>query len=239
MQEEELMKIAIIDDDIFWREKIKKTLHRILPEDTLDLYIFETGIEYLKSNIFYDITLVDIEMPIIDGFDTIYKAREKKLSSVFIILTTHTELSRKGYLVDAFRYIDKSNIELELKEAIESTCSLLRYNKKITVNIINEGIIKIALKDIIFIETAKPNILIHTNSKDILCSNTMTEINDMLDDKLFFQSHKSFIINLDEIEYLEGRILHMSNGMSADVAKGKFPKFKQLYINRIYERANA
>ena len=37
-----------------------------------------------------------------------------------MILTTHTEMSRRGYLVNAFRYLDKVNLKEELKEAFYS-----------------------------------------------------------------------------------------------------------------------
>ena len=56
--------------------------------------------------------------------------------TVYIILTTHTEMSRKGYLVNAFRYIDKSNMSKEIVEAINAAEVLLRRNDNIEINIV-------------------------------------------------------------------------------------------------------
>ena len=51
-------------------------------------------------------------------------------------MTTHTEMSRKGYLVNAFRYIDKSNMSKEIVEAINAAEVLLRRNDNIEINIV-------------------------------------------------------------------------------------------------------
>lgn len=51
---------------------------------------------------------MDIDMPEMDGFDTIVNYKAEYSESIIIILTTHLDCARKGYLVDAFRYLDKT-----------------------------------------------------------------------------------------------------------------------------------
>ena len=64
-------------------------------------------------------------MPDKDGFQTLQEYKIINESCISIILTTHSELSNKGYRVDAFRYVDKTNMIEELKEAFESAEKLI------------------------------------------------------------------------------------------------------------------
>ncbi len=233
------MRIAIIDDEIHWRAVAEQvvTTHYSNVEISIDTY--ENGEDYLNSNILYDISFVDIEMPDMDGFETIEKARIYNPDGVYIILTTHTEMSRRGYLVNAFRYIDKINLVGEMIEAMQSAELILGRNNKIEVNILDVGLRKIVLKDIIYIETDKHRIMIHTKEKDIRCYNTMKEMETILDEKWFFRCHNSYIVNLDEIARIDKRIIYLKNGSNIDIAQRKAPDFNRAYLRRQFECGNA
>lgn len=233
------MKIAIVDDEEYWRKQIKETVCKYVEQKKFELDIYKSGSEYLKSGKSYDVTFMDIEMPEMDGFDTITTAKKLNFEGFFVILTTHIEMSRKGYLVNAFRYIDKSNLEKEMVEAINSIEVLLGKNKKIKVNIIAEGQYELMMKNIIYIETERHCILIHTKHGVKRCSNSMVEMEDLLKDECFYRCHNAFIVNLDEIKCFRDKIIFMSNGSNVDVSKRKIAEFKKVYLKRQYERANA
>ncbi|MBQ4069237.1 MAG: response regulator transcription factor [Lachnospiraceae bacterium] len=233
------MKIAIIDDDMKWREKAEKIICQYFNDDEIQIDVFQDGLQYLEKQTKYDVSFVDIEMPILDGFMTIERAREYNKDGIFIILTTHTEMSRKGYLVNAFRYIDKLRIVEEIRESLDSVEILLNRKEKILLNVIGEGKREICLKDIIYIETEKHWIIVHTNSKRIKCRDNMSDIEHILANRWFYRCHKSFIVNLDEIERIENYIIYLNNGDDVDIARRKVPAFKRAYLSRQYECGNA
>ncbi len=232
------MKIAIVDDDINWREKVRAEIVRLDEDKEIEMDFFSSGKAYLESKKRYDLSFVDIEMPGMDGFETITRAKEKDEEGIFVILTTHTEMSRKGYRVNAFRYIDKLQPE-EIKEAIDSAKTVLGRNKKIEVNVIGDRTRKVTLKNIIFVETYKHYIIVHTKQGTLNCSNTMHEIEKMLPDNWFFRCHNSFIVNLDEIVRMDERIAHLSDGSNIDISHRKMNQFEKLYFSRQFECANA
>lgn len=234
-----MIKIAIIDDEKYWREEIEKTLYECCDRDKIELDIYESGVEYLKMCGSYDITFVDIEMQFLDGFETIMAARKFNSEGFYIILTTHTEMSRKGYRVNAFRYIDKVHLKEEMSEAMDSVKVLLKRNRKINVNVISEGVQEFVLKNIVYIETGRHCILIHTKQGAKRCSNSMSEIESMLPEECFYRCHNAFIVNLDEINDFRTNMLLMSNGESVEVSKRKISDFKRIYIKRQYVLANA
>jgi len=232
------MKIAIVDDDINWCEQIRNEILRYDKEKEMEIEYFISGEAYLESKKRYDISFIDIEMSGMDGFETIIQAKEKYDDGIYVILTTHTEMSRKGYKVNAFRYIDKLQLE-EVKEAIDSAKILQGRNKKIEVNVIGYGVRKITLKNIIYIETEKHYILIHTQQGTIKCSNTMKEIENILPDNWFCRCHNVYIVNLDEISHIDDRIVYLSNGDDIDVSHRRMNQFRKIYISRQFECANA
>ena len=232
------MKIAIVDDDLKWCEKVREEIDRWEQGKEGIIDFFSCGEEYLASEKLYDISFVDIEMPGVNGFETIAKMQKRNADGIYIILTRHNEMSRIGYKVNAFRFIDKSQPD-EIKEAIDSAKILQERNKRIEVNVIGEGIQKITLKDIVFVETESHYVLVHTKQGTLKCSNHMTEIEDLLPSNWFFRCHNAFIINLDEIKDRKGRIVYMSNGKDADISHRKLAQFKKIYLDRQFGCANA
>ena len=231
------MRISIVDDDKNWRERVKDEILKYEKCEDFEIDLFASGESYLNSKEHYDISFIDIEMPGIDGFETIAKAKESGEDGIYVILTTHAEMSRKGYVVNAFRYIDKAYLE-ELKEAIDSAIIVLGRNEKIKVNVIGDGPRELVLKNIIYIETEKHYIVIHTKQGSIKCSNNMSEIENMLQGKWFCRCHNVYIVNLDEISHIDDRIVYLSNGADIDISYRRMSQFKKLYINRQYECAN-
>lgn len=233
------MRVAIIDDDKYWRECAECVVRQCFADEVLDIDSYESGEKYLKDGNYYDISFVDIEMQGIDGFDTIVKAKEYNRDGVFIILTTHLEMSRKGFKVDALRYVDKADIEEELKEAIIAAKLHLGRNEKITLDVAGQGTREVILKDIIYIETEKPYIVVHTTYGNIKCKNHMMDIENILNGKWFFRCHNSYIVNLDEVKNIKGTIVYLKNGDDIDVSQRKIWDFKRAYVNRQFERGSA
>lgn len=231
------MKIAIVDDEASWRERIREVIVRQDDNHEMQIDLFASGTEYLASENRYDISFIDIEMPDKDGFDTILAARERHADGIYVILTTHVEMSRKGYVVNAFRYIDKLHLE-ELKEAIQSAGNILQGNQTITVDVIGDGPRDITLKNIVYVETEKHYIVVHLQQGNIKCSNKMQEIEDMLPGNCFVRCHNAYIVNLDEIKDLDERIIYLNGGYDIDVSKRRMSQFKKIYLNRQYECVN-
>ena len=90
---------------------------------SIELNIFTDG----KQIVFdyepvYDIILMDIEMPGLDGMSAAEKIRETDRDVIIIFITNMAQYAIKGYQVRARSYILKPvnyySFEMELKEAI-------------------------------------------------------------------------------------------------------------------------
>ncbi|MDD3007960.1 MAG: response regulator transcription factor [Arcobacter sp.] len=114
-----MIKILLLEDDYLYKISIKEFL------EELDFVVddFENGDEALDA-IFensYDLLLLDIRVPGIDGFSLVEYVRKEKLDVPIIILTSLTDISdlSRGYELGCNDYIRKPFDMIELKFRIE------------------------------------------------------------------------------------------------------------------------
>ena len=223
------MRIAVVDDDFRWRKEASEIIGKYTEEeDSVDSY--ESGEAFLIEKRQYDVIFMDIEMPIKDGFDTLKEYKKTYSTFISIILTTHTELARKGYLVDAFRYIDKTNMDNEIEEAMEKIKE--KFSKESFSLIGNDGarIKNINIKDILFIETNGRKCAIHTMDEKYDCNDRINDLEETLGKYGFFRCHKSFLINMNEVDYMDKDFAYFKKDRKAYISVRKYMETKRKYI---------
>lgn len=113
------MKILLLEDDYLYKVSIKEFLQE------LDFIVddFENGDDALDA-VFtnsYDLLLLDIRVPGMDGFTLVETIRKEKLNTPIIILTSLTDITNlsRGYDLGCNDYIRKPFDLIELKFRIE------------------------------------------------------------------------------------------------------------------------
>ena len=115
------MKIAIVEDEVVWRDKIQTIIEKYCSNNNISFQInsYSSGKEFMKNSdidlLFLDIELAEGE----DGFQIAEQLMHCGNKSKICFLTSHTEQARLGYKVNAFRYIDKKHLD-EIGEALDS-----------------------------------------------------------------------------------------------------------------------
>ena len=107
------MKISIVEDEAVWREQIQSMIEKYGREQNISFQIsaYEKGRDFMESAdadlLFLDIELAEGE----DGFGIARQLMDSGNQCKVCFLTSHTEMARLGYRVNAFRYIDKRHLE--------------------------------------------------------------------------------------------------------------------------------
>jgi len=115
------MKIGIVEDEAIWRDTIQAAIEKYCREKKIASQIsaYGNGKDFMRDAdadlLFLDIELSEGE----DGFAIAEKLINSGSQCKICFLTSHTELARFGYRVNAFRYIDKRHLE-EIDEALDS-----------------------------------------------------------------------------------------------------------------------
>ena len=149
------MKICIVEDEEVWRDKIKAAVFKYCMDKDIPARIiaYDSGRDFIENTdadlLFLDIELAEGE----DGFQIAEKIVDSGSQCKICFLTSHAEMARQGYRVNAFRYIDKKYLE-EIDEALDSF-----FKTKLQERIIyckdTDGIrIKISLNGLLLVETS-------------------------------------------------------------------------------------
>ena len=201
-----MYRIVICEDDItqitFLRECILKSLEGISSQ--IELFEFNSGEELLESNLeSIDIFFLDIKMLKITGMDVAKIIRETNDTSEIIFITSIVDYIQEGYKVRAYRYLLKPIDFGDLNESILSCISDIIKRRENFMLIENKGIInKILINSIMYIEVRKKVLTIHTKNDTYYTKNSMDKIELELEKYNFFRCHKSYLINLQYIQYM-------------------------------------
>lgn len=237
--EREQMRIAIVDDEEIWRTKTEQEVMAYNFVCEVEVEKYASGENFLKNSKNYDIVFLDVEMNRIDGFQTAAEYRKIYPDAIIIILTTHTELSRKGYMVNAFRYIDKANMNEEMAEALMSAELLLNRNQTIELDVSGLGNVAVVMKDILYIETVSQRVNVHTEEREYASYMSMADLEEKLKDFGFFRCHKSYIVNLDKIREFTRTEIQMKDGSTVYVSVRRYPELKRQFLDHKFKYANS
>ena len=123
-----MVKIAIVDDSIEILASIRKIVESItikfLDDRELEIYTYaraELLIYDLEENMQFDIFLLDVEMPDMNGIELAKKIRKMQENGYIIFLTSHPQFAIRGYdrKVRAYQYLLKETMNSRLPEVME------------------------------------------------------------------------------------------------------------------------
>jgi len=228
----------IVDDELHGRENLKMILENYCPEvEVLGTAESVKEAKKLVSSYLPDAVFLDINMPVLDGFDFLAEYDEVKFMTVFV--SAHEEFGIKAVKSGAADYILKPINIKELKQTIKKLSAL--KNKKMEAESSAEsdklmlpashGFEVLLTDNIIRLEAEGCYTkVVLTDGKNKIVSRTLKEFENTLSDKSFFRTHKSHIINLKHIKdysKLSGGYATMIDGSKVEISRRKTPEFIQ------------
>ncbi|MCF8242416.1 MAG: LytTR family transcriptional regulator DNA-binding domain-containing protein [Melioribacteraceae bacterium] len=240
------VKVVIVDDERLARDILKNYIRE---HDNVELIAECTnGFEGVKSinDLKPDLVFLDIQMPKITGFEML----ELLETTPQIIFTTAYdqyalkafEVNATDYLLKPFAYdrfdealakaIDKMADRGKSKEAIEKLVNHKdQSDEKLDRVVVKSGqkITVIPVEDLQYLEAQDDYVMLHTKQGNHLKQKTMKYFEEHLQANKFIRVHRSYIVNLNEIEEL---YLHEKETYRALLKCGdKIPVSKSGYSN--------
>ena len=178
-----------------------------------------------------DILIMDIQMKIVNGMYTARKIREFDQNLEIIFMTSFSEFMQEGYEVKAYRYILKPINERKISKNILPCIDevMKKKNNYLTINVKNY-IDRIKIDSIVYIETARPNILIYTYDNMYTTKMSISKIEKILSEYGFFRCHNSYIVNLKLIESMNGNTV-VVKGKNIPISKYRVKDLKLAITN--------
>jgi DNA-binding LytR/AlgR family response regulator len=203
-----MLKVAIVEDDPHYSTLLQRFVEKFQEEThrTLKVDIFSNGLNFVSDyNDGYNIAILDIEMPLMDGISAAKKIRAVDQNVTIIFITNMAKLAIKGYEIDALDFmvkpIDYFNFYLKMEKAI-------RIQEKFIDNFIMinsySGKVRIRISDIKFVESNFHDLTYHTIDGNYETRNTLKSIEGDLSKYNFIRVNNSFLVNMAFIERIEG-----------------------------------
>lgn len=241
----EPIQILVVEDEMIIAANISMQLTEMGYEVSGIVPRGEDALTHIKTSL-PDIVLIDIQLKgALDGIETAQKMQELNKDIAIIYLTANADEANfnRAKLTHPYAFISKPFKKLDLQRSIELTIHQLKCNINDTsidskngssTSVLKdclfvrnrETMVKVAIKDIRYIEAERNYCRIFSMEKEYLIVTTLKEIDKKLPQKHFLRIHRSYIINLSQVDEIAGthvvisrKAIPMSKGMRSELLK--------------------
>lgn len=233
-----MIKLLICDDDINVTSQVEQLIKKMSQNHKIqfDITIENSSESVWKKTEAFDIAIVDIEMPNINGIKLSEKLKLINPDIIVIILTSFQNYLDNAMKIHVFRYlskpIDKNRFYLNLKDALDEH----RLISKIITITNKDEVHLIKTKDILYIENKKRGSIIYAKRNTYLSDKKPKELLQIINQKNYFvYSHNSIIVNLQNVIDFNRKeiVLRKSDAetVSTYISQRKYSEFKSHFFN--------
>ncbi|WP_424493847.1 LytR/AlgR family response regulator transcription factor [Salinimicrobium sp. GXAS 041] len=236
------VQILVVEDEMIIAANISLQLSEMGFEVSGIIPRGEDAVQHIRNNP-PEIVLIDIQLKgDLDGIETAQKMQEINDEIAIIYLTANADEYNfnRAKLTHPYAFISKPFKKLDLQRSIELTISQLKCrpdaslvpskNKDSSFVLKDclfvrhqEKMVKVNIGAIRYIEAERNYCRIFSEDKQYLLVTTLKKMNEKLPEKHFFRIHRSYIINLAQIEEIAGTHVVISR-KAIPMAKGVRPE---------------
>ena len=236
-----LVRIAICDD-----EKETVTLHEEIIKNSLQscgigyeitTYTYSSNLlfDITEDGFFYDLLLLDIEMPDVTGMELSKKIKPFLPNIKVIFITSHMEYAIDAFELSIFRYVPKNDLENRLRNAVVDAAklTLLEAGKEYVIQAAGR-IEKIPYKDIFYIQRdGGKNSEIYSSTGASKVRKSLQQVLEELDAPEFIFIDRGCIVNIIQIMKVADGMAFLKNGDALPISRSHLQAVKQ-QINKFW-----
>lgn len=175
---------------------------------------------YLGNNK-VDVLFLDINMPQLNGIDMIKNLSDPPL---LVFTTAHEEYALESFNYNVIDYLVKPISLPRFMKTVQKINNLLHIglhsdhataendasnNEEFLFIKVDKKMIKVPLKDILYIESLKDYVRIYINGNSYITHLNLNKIMQILPENQFLRIHRSFVISLLKIEAIDGNCVQI------------------------------
>ena len=218
------MKIAICDDESLCRAHVLDLANDYMEERKDKEVFFEVFssptalLDATRKGTVYDIYVLDIVMPDVNGIDLGRALRENGVEGKIIYLTSSKEYALDSFRVRAFDYLLKPVEKNTFFKVIDEAINSIHVKKdKCMIIKTKEGSARVAFDSILYTSQANRALFLRLTENKTLESTTLRcpfseAVAELLADKRFAQCGVSTVVNLHRITSVENEGIVFDSG---------------------------
>ena len=228
-----MYRVAIIDDNDMDRCLIETLSYEYFRKKEYEYEIksferSEHAIMELQEGGYYDVFLLDMDMPDKTGLQVAKEIRQYYNEPIIVYVTNHVEYAIQAFEVNAFRYIPKALLREKLPEAYDvllPKIDALDQRAYIVDSIY--GLEKILYRNIFYIsKDGKYITIVHRNGKSRVRT-SLQKIYEELASKEFIFIDKSYIANIEHVTSCQRGELFMRSGDVLPISRPRYQEVRK------------
>lgn len=225
-------KCIIVDDEPIAIRVISSHLEKIPSMEAVAKCNHALEALEVLRNQTIDLIFLDIQMPQITGIDFL-KTLNRPPKVIFT--TAYRDYAIEAFDLEVIDYLLKPVPFDRFLKAVnkfykQNDNSLMKVNTGTNVEADNfiyvkseRKVLKIFLKDIVYIESLKDYVKVHTSSKLVITKQLISQFEEALPAERFLRTHRSFIVSVNKIEAFTAEVIEIAG--------------QELPIGRVYKNA--
>lgn len=203
-----MINIAVVEDEEEIASQIKQYIARYMGENDTpySLSYFSSAESFLFSDVnSFDIILMDIQLPKMDGVTAVRKLRETNDYVAVVFVTSLAQYAIQGYEVGAVDFMVKPlsyyNFALKFRRAVNSVSR--KYDDTVVVhNKTSTNVLRIS--EIHYVEIVAHTITYHTKNGVYTTTGTMKKVCESLGAYPFSLCNQCYLVNLRYVTQVDG-----------------------------------
>lgn len=222
------MKLAIVDDERKMTNLLSEYSRKFEKEngELMQISVYHHPNDFLKNySSDYDLVLMDIEMPGLNGIEAARELRRMDSRVVLMFITNMAQYAINGYEVEAIDFVIKPISYPDFALKIHKAMRYVKRNKDRKVALsTQEGTIYLHLSDIYYIEVMRHYLVYHTLNGENTVRGVLKEVEEMLKEYHFVRSNHCYLINLKYVESITGNTVKVA-GNELQISRNKKSEF--------------
>lgn len=161
-----MIRVAIVEDDLSCVQQLREYLSRYQKssEEDIEVAVYPDGMAVVEQyRPVFDVLLLDIEMPRLDGMAAAREIRRTDPEVIMIFITNMARYAIKGYEVNALDFVLKPINYFAFSLKMDKVASILRSRRQECLVVSTEdGLVRLSTGEILYIEVISHRLHIHT-----------------------------------------------------------------------------
>lgn len=200
-----MIRIIIAEDDRKCADQLERYVEKFGHETGQSFQIshYDNGEDLVAQyKPEYDLILLDIEMPFINGMEAAAYIRQIDPKVVIVFVTNSAQYAIQGYSVKAMDYILKPINYFSFSQRLGQALQYVRKHEDTYITVAKKGgSIRLQVSGIYYVEHLGRKLVIHTRAGIYESTATLQQVEDALCGQGFARCNKGYLVNL---EYVDG-----------------------------------